>query len=201
MVNLCFFHCSDDYIKIFDPRFGLVNGGANPPVRPLFYWFSDYWYSNYTFNQTNPSKREKYFYLFIKNPKKDRIELRARHQGLGFDGLYKHFLDYQKLRDTIYPEPSILMSFTVIKPELIAKYNEKLDKYTVYYPKKLFLKPISFSLFSEDQKPIQFNKIPELVKLFPEINNSLPFIEPQMMDNQYVYEDWLPMPGKPSWWL
>src|SRR5438105_1247988 len=91
---LTFFHNSQynyqEIPSLFKPRLREENKREN--LRPVFYWFNDHWHSNF------PSMREKYFYLFVKNPKEDNIQFRSRHEGNDFNGLYAHYDEYLKER-------------------------------------------------------------------------------------------------------
>src|SRR3989304_4031624 len=122
---LSFFHNSDEYFEEFTSK---------DKDRPTFYWFGDR-----VFNHLNPPVNcYPYFCLFVKNPKEDNIEFRARHEdGLGFHSLYLGYLDYLKYRDdpskidtggnyeAEWAEPAILMSFSRIVPDLIGKWDSE----------------------------------------------------------------------------
>lgn len=193
MSKLLLIHNSD---KLFDV--------LQPPddKRPNFYWYTDRFVSHIgTF---------KYIYIFVVNPKRDNVELRCRREPFDFDAMHKdwlYFRDYEdgKYPDKHYAEAGIAMSFSKLKPVVIlrATGNEKdglkLD-YEIIKPSKRFGKKTIVRLFKEPyneiykDKPVSFSDIPELAKLIPEIEDTLPFksIKPNA-DDKYNYDDWLPM--------
>lgn len=190
---LCFFHNSDNLIEEFNPRDPVLQRGNYPS----FYWFSD---SFFDYLSMTPGK---YFYLFLKNPILDNLELRARHEGLEFHGLYFDYLGHKITRDKLYAEgklpkpgcytePSIIMSFSVIKPDLIAEYSETTKLHTILKPESV--QGTTFSLFDERGIPVPFNKIQGFPELFPQLARSFPFIVPEENDEpHFYYEDWVPM--------
>lgn len=200
---LTFFHNSDfnyeEVPSLFKPRLRDDNKLEN--IRPAFYWFNDFWHSNF------PNWRNRYFYLFIKNPQLDGIEFRSRHPGSDFNGLYAHYVDYLKERDEKhlgymygppnsgeggYYEPSILMSYDDIIPDLMVNFSEESDRCGLIIKPEIY-KGTEICFFKEDYTPIKFIEIPKLVEMVPNIKNSLPFIKPKQENNIYIYEDWLPI--------
>lgn len=186
-IYIIFFHNSDNYIEKFTPK---------DEVRPSFYWFGDRYYNHYS-----TTTRFKYFYLFVLNPKKDGIRLRERYEGLGFNSLYSRYLKYKKVRDQNLqkgsynwssPEPAIILSFSKIKPDLILEFDDESPNSAVVIKPERY-KGLKISLFDNNDMPIQFIDIPEIVRILPKIRQSLPFIEPRMGKDGYIYEDWLPM--------
>lgn len=188
---LTFFHNSDhqydDYFnrELFRPRLREENRAED--LRPVFYWFSDSWHSTF------PGSRDRFFYLFVKNPKESNIQLRSRHEGHDFHGLYSDYLVYLEERKTKdlsklygqrdhnhYCEPSILMSFSDVTPDLMAKYDEEKDIYVILRPESHRFQ--TFDLFDENKVPIPFNKIKEIASVVPNINFSHPFIEHPLID-------------------
>lgn len=178
---IVFFHHSDEHIEVFNPRDPALLEHRGD--RPLFYWFSDRYHSLYGNNS-----REGYFYLFFKHPPTDNIEIRARHEGLGFDSLYRAYLEH---KNGDASEPGILMSFSKITPDLVLKYNEKLDAHIIVNPKSH--KGQVIRLFDDNNKPIPFNQIREIIQAVPQLKNSHPFIEPGVENGKYIYDDWQPM--------
>ncbi|NLH35660.1 MAG: hypothetical protein GX453_06520 [Lactococcus chungangensis] len=186
---IAFFHNSDDYFEKFSSK---------DEKRPCFYWFSDSYFSHIGIY--------KYFYLFVKNPQKDNIEFNARAESDDFNGLYQSYLYFLKEREAVrqngkgYAEPSILVSFSNIEPDLIAEYKD--DKFIILKP--YFLKNRELNLLGEEKsfnKTVPFIEIPEIVEAAPNIKNSLPFIEPDKNGDRYVYDNWLQMKGNHGWWL
>lgn len=179
-IYITFFHNSDNYIEKFTPK---------DEVRPSFYWFGDRYYNHYSI-----TTRFKYFYLFVKNPKKDGIELRERYEGLGFNSLYSRFLKYKKEREQnlqkgIYnwlsPEPGIIMSFSVIVPDLIAKFDDDIAK-TCTVIKPAQYEGVRFALFDKNNVPISFIDVPEICEILPNIISSYPFVEPKKEDKSQM---------------
>lgn len=186
-IYLTFFHNSDNYIEEFSPK---------DNVRPSFYWFGDRY-----FHHMGITYRYKYFYLFLKNPKKDGIRFRERYEGLGFNSLYSHYLKYKKERDQnfqngIYnwlsPEPAILMSFSKITPDLILEFEDERPNSAVVVKPEVY-KNLRITLFDNNNMPIQFTDIPEIVQILPKITHSFPFVEPKQDKGEYIYKDWLPI--------
>lgn len=202
-----FFHNSDYHWKktptLFQPL--LREENKVKPIRPVFYWFNDMFHDHLP-------HLDKYFYLFVKNPKKDKIYLRARHEGYDFNGLCKHQYDYyykERAGKDLgsyyknpgvkgnYYQPSVIMSFSNKDPDLVIKFAEdekkcKYEKYgTVLYPESH--KGTVIYLFDENYYPIKFTDIPEIVNIVPKINFSYPFLTPKKVNGKYVYEDWVPM--------
>ena len=186
---LCFFHNSESLIEEFNPRDPSLHRGNYPS----FYWFSDSF-----FTHVPPPGR--YFYLFLKNPRLDYIQFRARHEGLDFHALYQAFLDYQMERDHYrsmgrydkYVEAAILMSFSTIEPDLIAEYSETTRLHTIIKPGDY--EGSTISLFDERKIPISFIKIPLLVEMLPTILQAFPFQAPERDERfRHLYPDWVPM--------
>ncbi len=205
---ITFFHNSDYDYEAFPALFKPMQRRENrkKPTRPVFYWFSNSWHSNF------PNIRNKYFYLFVKNPKLDNFKLRSRHSGLDFNGLYSFYekylekrklLDLEKLYKDFkggYYEPSILMSFSEVVPDLVVTFpNDKDTRGIILKPKKLEGEKID--LLTKNYRPLNFIDIPEIVSAVPKIKRSYPFIQPKKIDGRYYYKDWLPMPGKAGFWL
>lgn len=201
---LTFFHNSLHHWKTKPSLFKPMLRGENliKPSRPAFYWFNDKFHSNF-------SSVEHYFYLFVKNPKKDKIAFRPRHVGLDFNGLcvnqYDQYQEERKAKDISkyflnhdyknYSEPSIIMSFDEIEPDIVIEFADKPikdEKYgTIIFPDSH--KGLKISLFDQNCYPIKFTNIPEIVDIVPKINFSYPFLIPDKVDGKYVYDDWLPM--------
>jgi len=183
MVYITFFHNSSEYREEFSSK---------EPSRPCFYWFGDSYHCHLGWNV-----RDDYFYLFVKNPKRDKIFFRSRSKDLGFNGLYSNFLEYRAERKKIYSgqekytEPSILMSFSKIRPNIIAKYIKDAKEFEIIKPESY--RGTKFSVNDENARLIPFNEIKEVVNIVPEIKNSYPFVAPEKKLNKYFYEDWLPM--------
>lgn len=186
-IYLTFFHNSDNYIEEFSPQ---------DDVRPSFYWFGDR-YSHHM----GTTYRYKYFYLFVKNPKKDGIRFRERYEGLGFNGLYSRYLKYKEGRDQNLlkgsynwssPETAILLSFSKITPDLILEFEDESSNNAVVVKPEGY-KGLKITLFDNNNMPIQFTDIPEIPQILPKITHSLPFVEPKQDKGEYIYEDWLPM--------
>jgi hypothetical protein len=143
---------------------------------------------------------EKYLYFFIINTKNQGIGVRNRCEHLQkFDGLWHQFQDFQKHKtnNKEYNEPPIIMSFYKLKPNIVLEYQEN-GSFKIIYPS------ISkeFKLEDEDNIKIPFNRIEPIVELLPEIEHSLPFVEPIKIDGKYVYDDWLEMTeGRGGSWL
>jgi len=196
MTNLFFFHTTDDYIETFDPQYSPMNKDGNPSSRPLFYWFSNVYFKYLG---------DKYLYLFIVNPKKENIAVRHRlNNEEMFDGIWRRFKSFSNNRlsegfwkehhGVLCPqdEPPIIMSFNILKPTLILK---KVSENTFSYQDKIF------KFADEQNQPIPFDKT-ELVKILPELKNSLPFVEPRQENVKFIYEDWLEMKSeKNGTWL
>lgn len=194
MSKLLLIHNSD---KLFDV--------LQPPddKRPNFYWYTDRFVSHIG--------TSKYIYIFVVNPKEDNVELRCRAKPFDFDALHRGFLHFKDYHDGKHPEyklnieTGIAMSFSKLKPTVIlrATGNEdemlKLD-YEVVKPSRRFGKKTVIRLFEEPytdiyiNKPISFAEIPELSKLIPNIENTLPFkmIEPNS-NGEYIYDGWQAM--------
>lgn len=171
--------------------------------RPNFYWYTDRFVSHIgTF---------KYIYIFVVNPKEDNVELRCRAEPFDFDALHKGFMHFKEYHQGKHPhykmniESGIAMSFSKLTPSVIlrATGNEedglKLD-YEIIKPSKRFGKKTVIRLFKEPyneiykDKPVRFSDIPELAKLIPEMEDTLPFKSiKQNADDKYTYDDWLPM--------
>ena len=197
---LSFFHNSEEYLEEFTSK---------EQDRPCFYWFGDRY-----FNHVNPKIGFDYFNLFVKNPKEDDIALRARHEeGLGFHSLYQSYLDYLKYRDdpsqidtggnyeAEWAEPAILMSFSKIAPDLIAKWDsDNSETFTIIKPDKW--KGLKVTAWDKERVPRRFIEIPEIVEIVPKIKQAFPIIEPEKRKGKYVYEDWKPMiTEKMGFWM
>lgn len=192
---LVLFHVSDDHqTKAF---FG--NG-----KRPTFFWFGDRYHNHFAMGDY----RTKYFHLAVKQPKQEGLEFRSRHDGYGFDGLWRNFLSYREGQDKHYaegkfdwltPEPSIIMTFSPIFPDLIAEYDEKLKKYVITHPQKHA--GTTFDLFDGSNKPLLFSEVPAITTILPQITQALPFVEAKESNGEYAYADWQDMPYKSGWWL
>ncbi len=176
---LTFFHNSDNYILLFRAQGKPEN--KDSLVRPSFFWFNDSWFTH------NVGGMEKYFYLFVQNPKEKDISFRSRHEGSGFHGLYSHYVDYLKERDVLYVEPSILVSFSDIIPDIIAEYNKATGYHIIDRP--LTHQGVKFKLLDDNGAPRTFTEIPEIVSILPKVNNALPFVEPDLTNGVYTYED------------
>lgn len=203
--NIVFFHNSDRHWKkdksLFKPR--LRDGNLKKDTRPVFYWFSDIWFSHW------PRTRDKYFYLFVKNPKKNEIELRSRSGSFDFDALLSEYVEYlqeRKQKDLIdlhfnpdpkppykgYHEPPILMSFSEVVPDLVVHFSNERDKCGEIISSEPH-KGRSICLFDKTGFPIKFTDIEEVVDIVPRIKNSYPFIQPRKSKGKFVYDDWVPM--------
>ncbi|MAF14033.1 MAG: hypothetical protein CMI53_04040 [Parcubacteria group bacterium] len=183
MSYITFFHNSGEYREFFSSK---------ENDRPCFYWFGDSYHCHLGWDN-----RDDYFYLFVKNPKEDKIPFRARYDELDFSGLYKNFLDYKIAREEIYKgqkfyaEPSILMSFARVEPDIISKYLKESQEYEILKPGSH--KGLKFKVSDEDGRLIPFNQIEVILDIVPQIKNSYPFIEPKKEQGHYIYEDWIPM--------
>lgn len=184
-IYLTFFHNSDNYIEEFSPK---------DDVRPSFYWFGDRYY-----NHMGTTYRYKYFYLFVKNPKKSGLRFRERYEGLGFDSLYSRYLKYKKERDQHLqkginnwssPEPAILLSFSTITPDLILEFKDESPNIAVVIKPQRH-KGLKITLFDNNNMPIGFMDIKEIIQILPHIGQSFPFVEPKQDKSGYIYEDWL----------
>lgn len=195
MESLILIHNSDQKFEVLSPP---------DNKRPLFYWYTDRFCSHIG--------TQKYIYIFIVNPEKDDIELKAR-DGEGFDSVHKSFLDYKNYTegksDLKYVESGIVMSFSKMKPEAVlvsTSFGSGIPDYLSYeyeilYPYKPFSKRI-INIFEEPYndiyqgKPVPFNQISELVDLVPEISNSYPVISPSLdKDGKCIFDDWNEMSG------
>ena len=185
MRYLFFFHNSDEYVLLFRAQGKPEN--KEKLVRPTFYWFSDSYHSHI------PNYRYKYFYLFVKNPRLENILFESGRDGYDFHTMFAHYLEFLKERnkkglyDKYTYEPSILMSFSDIIPDLIARYDKATGYHTIDRP--LTHQGVKFRLFDDNGIPRAFNAIEEIVSAVPHINNSLPFVETERVDGVYTYED------------
>ncbi len=185
---ITFFHHSEEYREEFTHK---------DPIRPCFYWFSDRFHSH--------CGQYPYFYLFVKNPITSNIAMRVRSgENLDFHDLYTHFLDYRDVGipkvakgDIQYAEPPIIMSFSKIVPDLIAKYHEDTDDYEIIKPVACstirFRFNESSSKFQSSALGIPFTKISELTHALSVLKVSLPFEDPEYIGGKYVYKNWIPM--------
>jgi hypothetical protein len=172
---LTFFHNTDEYREEFT---------SQDPRRPCFYWFSDRYFHFPRYNC-------KYFYLFVKTPKVDNIELRARHDGLDFNALYQWYIGYRSVlenKGVQYAEPAILMSFSKMVPDLTIEFTgspirEGIIKQTGK----------SVKIFDDEGNAIPFNQIPEILEALPQIKESIPMVPPARENGKYIYESWNPM--------
>lgn len=193
MSYLTFFHNSDTYLEVFRP--GVRDSPYEGYDRPTFYWCSDVYH-----NHMGENYRDRYFYLFVKNPRKDNVEFRSRHEGGGFHGLYTHFCGYRRVREERYGgrfflgnEPAILKSYSVIVPDLIAEWDGQCERsLTVLDPARA--KGQRFVLLDGEGKLIPFTRVQELVLLLPALADSHPFVQPELHNGEYVYDDWIPIP-------
>lgn len=185
-LHIAFSHHSQRYIEEFNPK---------EDGRPTFFWFSDRYYDH-----VSTTYRDRFFYLFFANPKKDGITLRARHEGLGFNSLYSHYLKYKEDRDknlqkgiynSLSPEAPILMSFSTIIPDLILQFEDESSNSAVVIKPEGY-KGLKITLFDNNNMPLKFTDT-EIVQVLPKIRHSLPFVEPKKDKGEYIYEDWLPM--------
>lgn len=194
--KLTFMHTSDEYRKFFTSKTN---------TRPTFYWLTDRYFDHISCGKYSSWK---YFYLFIKNPLLDGIKMRSRHNGYGFDGLYKAYLKFHKyssymekdiLTKQSYAEPGIFCSFNKITPDLIAEYSESSNDYYVISP--LQYKGLKLDLFHLNSFAKSFLET-KLVELFPDIKESIPFISPSNVKGEYIYPNWQTMDDfKEGWWL
>ena len=172
-MNLTFFHNSESYIEKFSTD-------SEPHKQATYYWVS----THYTHFQPWHSK---YFYLFIKKPKAEVIRFYIRQTGEKYSDL---IIRYKQYLQTVIKRPNcdspILMSKDDIVPDLIAEAVDAVpDKCRIYK----IIKPIEFKgqlveLFDTKNKPIDFDKIPALKHIFPQISESIPFVLPDQ------YEQW-----------
>lgn len=188
MADLFLFHNSEELYETLSP---------SDPKRPLFYWYSDRFCSHVW--------PQKYLYIFVINPKEQKIELRSRTDDKGFNELHKAFLDYKNFcegntPDINYAEAGIAMSFNIMRPTMILKAVDYMQGenlrdicYKIIFPEKLVNKQ-SITLFDNTDNPIPFIDIPEMTQSIPNLNTCLPFccINPRH-NKEYVYEDWLAM--------
>ena len=186
---ITFFHHSDKYIEVFDPCDPKVEArrGYN---RPMFYWFYDkyyhYWGDDY---------KDKYFYIFVKKPSKDVIFFEYLRRGR-YPDFHKLWLQYLKRKEEektgcFTAEPPILISFSVIEPDLIAEYDKERDMYFVLKPSRRDKsEKVYLSFHDRDKKPVSFLDIGALVDLLPQIKYSVPFQQPLEIDGKYIYHDW-----------
>lgn len=189
MDYLTFFHCSDIYLEQFSSR---------EPGRPTFFWYSDVFH---THNLPRKTNWYKFFNLFVKNPRKDNIALRARHDIGDFHSLHQHFVNYDneriaKLTDWMtgkeYIEPGIIMSYSSITPDLTAEFENDTSPFCVVVKPDKY-KGLRIRLMDDNRVPIHFLKIPELIEIVPPIVQSHPFIEAKQADRLFIYEDWMPI--------
>lgn len=195
-----------------------------PPTnnRPLFYWYTDRLCSH--------EGTAKYLYIFLINPKRDSVQLRARRNGTDdFNGLHKDFLHYKAFldgnhdatcwcisKDLKFAESGIAMSFSEMKPSAVLmsrQYGSNKEEwlqtqYEIISPMKPFSKRV-IKLVEEpyevpgEEEGIPFAEIPELVEVLPNLLNSYP-IKKLSPDNsgKYHFKDWLPMTSHPpGFWL
>jgi len=185
---LAFFHHSEECSKELAPW---------DSKRPVFYWFSDRIFHHFAMDIENYLP---YFYLFVKNPRRDNIEVRARSSDIGFNGLYRNYFMYRWGSDgRKCAEPGILLSFSRIKPNLIVKFDSKTsNSCTIIKPdshagRKINLYKNNPPHSDKRRSPIPFVSIPEIVEIAPNIKDSYPIIEPEKRDGKYIYNDWVPM--------
>lgn len=204
MTKLVLLHNSDYLFDFHKPPEG--------SDRPFFYWYSDRFVS---FRGT-----QNYLYIFIIDPIADDIALRARQSDRGFNGLHKDFLHYKAWREGVhdetcwcihknqkYAESGIAMTFSGLRPamtlvnryygsdreEWMATDFEIIDPIAPFTKRKVKLFKEPYDEWSEWQ-PIPLSEIPEIVSLLPELNQSLPFVLPEVSrDGKYVYDRWNPM--------
>lgn len=188
--EICFMHVSHEYREYFTHKH---------PEYPSFYWFTDRFYDHLCSGKLciDGSPGWKYFYFFIKNPKEDNIKFRSRHGNHGFDGLYKRYLSYKNYLSEVGKksgqydsEPGMLNSYSLIKPNLIAEFNEDIKDFMVVYPKKFrFLRLFIFDK-NNVSKPFLETRLPEL---FPEIKSALPITKPTIKDDEFYFKNWIDM--------
>jgi len=190
--HITFIHNSDELRSVFSHK---------DEGRPCFYWFTDRYHSH-----TGFKLKDKFFYLFVKNPISDAISFRPRNnEDRSFHALYEDFLFY--MHNTEYEgylEPPILMSFSTIFPDLIARYLQDLNEYEI-------IEPIShrgerFRLFDDMYKEvwakgIPFVEIPLLNEVIPTLQNSIPIASPDKRDEKYYFQNWVEMtsPRSGTW--
>ncbi len=179
---ITFFHNSDELRSEFSHK------DSN---RPCFYWFADRFHSH-----TGYLKKDKYFYMFVKDPIKESITLIPRNnEDHSFHALYNDFLffkhntDYQE-----YLEPPILMSYDRIVPDLIAEYSEETNEYKIVKPD--IFKHMRFKLYDDSYKHQwakgpKFTDIQVLNKSLPLLANSLPLTDPKIRNGKYIFKNWL----------
>jgi len=181
MKYLTFFHNCYDYTPVIIPR---------ETDRPVFYWFGDSYHNHIP----NYKYKDKYFYLFVQNPKERGVSFRSRHEGYDFHGLYAHYVEYLKERNKLrsqgldwYCEPAIIMSFSAVKPDLIAAYHEPEKIYYIVDP--VAYRGVRFNLVDNNGFPILFTQIKELTSVLPHLPDSYPFTKPPLIERTYTYED------------
>jgi hypothetical protein len=185
--KICFIHSSDEYRDNFSSK---------DATRPTFYWLTDRYFDHVACGNYSAWK---YLYFFIKNPKEENIEFSSRHDGLGFDSLFKKYVEFSKWaknkeagvkNDLAYCEPGIMCSFSIIKPNLIAKYDENKKDFVVMFPDEF--KGQKLNLFYENGFPRSFVDT-NIHSIFSELTNVLPFVEPRRESDMYAYDNWVQM--------
>ena len=179
-MDLTFFHNSESYTEKFSVD-------SEPYKKATYYWVNTH-YHHYL-----PS-HEKYFYLFIKKPKTDGIKFYIRQTGESFTDLITQYKQYlENLIKYPYCDSPILMSKDSITPDLIAEAVDfipnKCRVWKIIKPEEF--KGLHIELFDADNKPIDFDKIPEIKHMFPNISKSVPFVLPDQYDewNSISYDD------------
>lgn len=193
---LVFFHVSAEYRE----EFTSVN-----LRKPTSYWFGDKIFCQ------NGLYDGDYVYLFVKNPKRDRIQLCTPQGGYRFDALYKQYLLFEKYRpyakmDTS-PKPIIhaphFVSFSKIKPDMVMQFNKgrlKILKPESYKGVKLrlLLRNRSNNTHISRSELIQHAQscadIRAITDAVPELLHAYPVIAPEKRHGRYEYKDWQRIP-------
>lgn len=175
-MKMLFFHNSDNLIE-----------SVRPENTPGIYGGTTYFWFNDRHNHHAPWDR-RYFHLFIKSPIEDNIRFYVRHGDEKYESLVKLYQNHKKevINGNLTHEPPILMSDSVIFPDLIADGGPDASKETkvwkVVHPAQFA--GIELELYDSEHKPVPFNKVSGLIKIFSSLDNYIPF------SLQDEYKDW-----------
>lgn len=169
-MKILFFHNSDNLID-----------AVRPENTPGIYQGSTYFWFNDRHNHHVPWDR-RFLHLFIKSPISDDIRLHVRHGGEKYDSLVNFYQAHKKeiAEGNFIHEPPILMSDSVMIPDLIADGGPDASRETkvwkVVHPAQFA--GLELELYDKDHKPIPFNKIEGLRKVFSDLDEVIPFSLP-----------------------
>ena len=171
-MKLLFFHNSDRLIRKFEYR-------PQEYSTPTYYWFNAHYSHFYPWNP-------RYFHLFLKKPKGEKISFFVRNLGEDYKDLVGAYRYYASQEKTIMNEAPILISTSTIIPDLIADAgaadSKSIELWSIIYPIEFRGKKIR--LRDDNLNPIPYNQDEVIREIFPDINDALPF---QLPDN---YPQW-----------